>query len=82
MPQKSVEAQLTELRAQLGKAKERLAVAKANRERLTKELRSMKITTIEQAREKVESLQAEASKLEKEAGIFLDRAAKLLERFE
>jgi len=74
--------ELTQLRQKLDKAKEKLAVAKSNRDRLLKDLRQFKVGTVEQAREKAEALRAEAEKLDKEAGILLDRAAKLLEKFE
>jgi predicted nuclease with TOPRIM domain len=75
-------AELTQLRQKLDKAKEKLAIAKADHSRLLKDLRQSKTTTVEQAREKAETLRGEAEKLDQEAGTLLDRASKLLERFE
>jgi len=82
MPQENKVEELTKLRQLLDKAKEKMAVAKSNRDRLLKDLRHLKITSVEQAREKAEELRAEAEKLDQEAVVLLDRASKMLGRFE
>ena len=82
MPQGNKMDELVQLRQKLDKAKEKLAVAKANRDRLLKDLRHHKLSNVEQARKKAESLRGDAEKLDGEASILLQRAAKLLERFE
>jgi hypothetical protein len=79
---RSTEEQLHDLRNRLAKAKEQLAVLKSNRERLLRDPHLADITTAEEARTKAAELQAEAGAKEGEAVVLLNRAAKILERFD
>jgi predicted nuclease with TOPRIM domain len=78
----SAEDRLSDFKKRLGDAREKLAVLKDNRGRLAQELKAFNATTAEQARAKSEELEKEASALNSEAALLLDRAGKLLERFE
>lgn len=78
----SPEEQLARFKAKLAGARERLAVLKSDRERLVQDLKSFNVTTAEQARKKAAALQKEAEGLDQAASVLLDRAGKLLERFE
>lgn len=82
MIRNSPEEQLSRFKNRLAEAKEKLAVLKSNRERLLQELKPSGVLTVEQAKKKAVGLQKEAESLESEATLLLNRAGKLLERFD